>query len=185
MIPVTNLRNGACFIDGNDLLQVLNYEHVKLGRGAANIKVKTKNLKTGSITEKVFISGAKVAEANLDKKEAVFLYQKDGRCVFMDPVTFEQFEFFQGNLAEQSRFLKEGMSVKILFYEDEPLLLELSIKMAFAVSETGPEIRGNSATNLFKEAILENGLKLRVPLFVKIGDKIVVDTRTGEYAERL
>lgn len=184
MIPVTSLRNGACFADGNDLLQVLNYEHVKLGRGTATIKIKTKNLKTGATVEKVFISGAKVQEAVLEKREVQYLY-KTISFVFMDPVTFDQFELSPEKVADQGALLKEGMTVKVVFYKNEPLGIELPIKLDLAVAETGPEIRGNSATNIFKDAIMENGLKVRVPIFVKVGDKVSVDTRTGEYKERV
>lgn len=191
MIPVTNLRAGTFFTDGRDIFQVLSYEHSKLGRGTANIKLKTKNLKTGTVTEKSFISGAKVEEANSDKRDLQYLYQtqntkrKTQSYIFMDPNSFEQMEFFGENIGEQGVFLKEGMMVKILFWQGEPLGLELPIKMEFEVSETEPGYRGNSATNIFKDAILENGLKVRVPLFVKTGDKVLVDTRTGEYVERI
>lgn len=184
MIPVTNLRAGACFSEDNNLYQVLNYEHVKLGRGTANIKLRTKNLRTGAITEKTFISGARVEEAVLEKRDAQYLY-KISNYVFMDPTTFEQFELSGEKIGDRGIYLKEGMTVKILFYQDEPLAIELPIKMEFAVVETEPGYRGNSATNIFKEAILENGLKIKVPLFVNINDKILLDTRTGEYIARV
>ncbi|TSC54158.1 MAG: elongation factor P [Microgenomates group bacterium LiPW_16] len=183
MITVTSLRSGTYFTFGKDLFQVLSYEHIKLGRGTANIKLKTKNLKTGAITEKSFISGAKVEEAVLERREAQFLY-KTQNFFFMDPKTFEQFEL-NGDKIESAPFLKEGMMVKILFYKDEPLTIELPIKMGFIVAETGPGIRGDSATNIFKDAILENGLKIKVPLFVKVGDQVLVDTRTRQYQERV
>ncbi|MBI4999866.1 elongation factor P, partial [Candidatus Gottesmanbacteria bacterium] len=142
-----------------------------------------------------FISGAKVEEAVLEKKEAQYLYQIRNRpggtrfeirnFVFMDPKTFEQFELLREKVGDQRIYLQEGMTVKIIFYEDEPLAIELPIKMEFTVAETEPGFRGNSATNIFKDAILENGLKIRVPLFVKVGDRVLVDTRTGEYVERV
>lgn len=193
MISVTNLRSGTCFTDGKDLFQVLSYEHTKLGRGTANIKVKIKNLKSGAVLEKTFISGAKVQEAALEKKEARYLYSNVAMkqsshgttYVFMDPKTFEQFELAEDKIGEITHFLKEGSGYKILFYQEEPLTVELPIKMEFMVSETEPGYRGNSATNIFKEAILENGLKVKVPLFVKIGDQVLVDTRTGDYQERV
>lgn len=185
MIPVTNLRTGIYFTDGKDLFQVLNYEHIKLGRGTANIKLKTKNLKTGSILEKTFISGAKVEEAILEKKEAQFLYRDSKTFYFMNLETFEQFELSGDKVSRETPFLKGGEKYKILFYHNEPLTLELPIKIDFIVSQTGPELRGNSATNIFKEAVLENGLRIKVPLFVKVGDRVLVDTRTCEYEERI
>lgn len=185
MISVTNLRTGAYFTEDNNLFQVLNYEFVKLGRGTATIKTKIKNLRSGSIVEKVFISGAKVQEANLDKRDVQYLYQSGQAFAFMDPTTFEQFELSAERIGEQASYLKEEMTVKIMFYQDEPLGLELPIKMEFTVAETEPGYRGNSATNIFKDAVLENGIKVKVPLFVNIGDKIIVDTRTGEYVQRI
>ncbi len=185
MIPVTNLRTGACFTEDGNLFQVLNYEFVKLGRGTATIKTKVKNLRSGSTTEKVFISGAKVQEANLDKKEVQYLYKNGTNFVFMDPNTFEQFELQAQKIGEQAAYLTDGINVKIMFYEAEPLAVELPIKMEFAIAETEPGYRGNSATNIFKDAVLKNGIKVKVPLFVEIGEKILVDTRTNEYVQRV
>ena len=190
MIPVTNLRNGACFAEDNNLYQVLNYEFVKLGRGTATIKLKTKNLRTGTTTDRTFISGARVQEAALEKKDVQYLYsnKQSGSgttYAFMNPITFEQFELTSAKIGEQAVYLQEGMIVKIIFYQDEPLTVELPIKMEFKVAETEPGYRGNSATNIFKDAVLENGLKIKVPLFVNISDKVVVDTRTNEYVQRV
>lgn len=183
MIPVTNLRTGTVFKEGGQPVQVLSYEHQKLGRGSANIKVKIKNLKTKSVTEKTFISGAKVEEAEIEWKEAQYLYQVKS-FVFMDPKNFEQFELAEDKIGDEAGFLKEGMTVRISFYEGKPLSLELPLKMEFTVAETGPDIRGDSATNIWKTATLENGLEIKVPLFVKVGDRIEVDTRTKGYLGR-
>ncbi|MFH0863932.1 MAG: elongation factor P [Candidatus Gottesmanbacteria bacterium] len=185
MISVTNLRAGAYFTEDNNLFQVLNYEFVKLGRGTATIKTKIKNLRSGSIVEKVFISGAKVQEANLDKKESQYLYKNGNNFVFMDPNTFEQFELSNDKIGDQASYLKEGMNIKVVFYQDEPLTIELPIKMEFTIAETEPGYRGNSATNIFKDAVLDNKVKVRVPLFVEIGDMVLIDTRTGEYVQRI
>lgn len=198
MISVTDLRAGAVFVDNNQLFKVLKYEHTKLGRGTATIKVKVKNLKTGSITEKSFISGARVEEASLTKKQTQYLYSETGswkleagnqnvklkNYVFMDPVTFEQFAISEEKISEEAKFLQEGMMVSMLFYGDEPLSLELPVKMDFKVIQADPGVKGNSATNIYKDAVLKNGLKIKVPLFVKEGDMVKVDTRTGEYVER-
>lgn len=186
MIPVTALRTGTYFTDGKDLLEVLAYEHIKLGRGTANIKIKVRNLITGAVSEKGFISGARVEEVVLDKKEAQYLYrdQREGDFHFMDLETFDQFVISGNLLKEKAKFLKEGMNVKILFWQGKPLSVDLPIKMVFQVVEAAPGVKGNSATNIWKEALLENGLKAKVPLFINEGNKIVVDTRTGEYIER-
>lgn len=185
MISVTDLRANAVFEEEGQLWKVLRYEHVKLGRGTATIKVKIRNLRTGSITERAFISGARVQEANLLKKEVQYLYQDKSDHIFMDPITFEQFTLSKEKLGDEEKFLKEGMNVQVLLNDDEALSIELPIKMEFKIKESDPSVRGNSATNIFKDAVLENGLKLKVPLFVDEGDTIRIDTRTGEYVERV
>lgn len=185
MIPVTQLRSGTVFKENHNFFQVLKYKHIKLGRGTANIKVKVKNLKTGSLLEKTFISGSKVKQVSLEKKEAQYLYQEKGEYFFMDPATFDQFSLSYENLEEQAKFLKEGVEVKLLVLEGKPLSVELPIKMEFKVIDAPPGVRGDSATNIFKEVTLENGLKVKVPLFIKSDDKIMIDTRSGEYVERV
>lgn len=183
MISVTDLRSGTIFEDEGQIYQVLSYEHIKMGRGSATIKVKVKNLKSGAITQKGFINGAKVNSVNTAKREYQFLYKNGENAYFMDPVSFEQISVSLQKIPEQ-HFLKEGKCFSINFLEDEPLIINFPPKMEFEVKETGPSIRGNSATNIYKDAILENGFKTKVPLFVKNGDLIRVDTRSGEYTER-
>lgn len=185
MIPATNLRTGISFEDGGQIYLVASYEHIKMGRGSANIKVKVRNLRNGATTEKSFISGARVQEISLDKRKVQYLYSDSNYCYFMDSLTFEQLSLSKGKLDLQAKFLKEGMEVTILFFDGEPLGLDLPIKMEFMVDEADPGIRGNSVSNIYKDAVLENGLKVKVPLFIKPGDKILVDTRVGEYVERV
>lgn len=184
MISVTDLRSGTTFEDGGQLFKVLSYEHIKMGRGTANVKVKVKNLRRGTVMDKSFISNAKVQEVALNKKKYQFLYKDSENAYFMDEATYEQIPIAFRLLGDESSYLKEGMTLPILFTQDEPLSLELPPKMEFVVKETGPDIRGNSATNIYKDAILENSLTVRVPLFTKVGDRVIVDTRTGEYSER-
>lgn len=183
MIPVTNLRAGTIFEDRGEIFKVLNYEHVKVGRGSASVRVKVQNLKTGSITDKSFISNAKVQSARVDKQEYQYLYKDSESAIFMNPKTFEQVSIPLKILSEHV-FLKEGENFSINFLNDKPLSLNLPPKMELVVKDTGPGLRGNSATNIYKDAILENGLTIRVPLFIKTGDRIRVDTRTKEYTER-
>jgi elongation factor P len=185
MITVTDLRNGAAFTENNQIFKVLKYEFTKMGRGTATIKVKIKNLRNGSIIEKSFISGAKVQEIFLDKKEVQYLYKDKNDYVFMEPRTFEQFSVDQDKMGEEKKYLQEGIEVNLLMYQNEALSLELPIKMDFKVKETDPGVKGNSATNIYKDAMLENGVHLRVPLFVQEGDIVRIDTRTGEYVERV
>lgn len=185
MISVTDLKAGIAFEDDGQIFKVLSYEHIKMGRGSANIKVRVKNLRTGTVTDKSFINGAKVKEANIIKKKYQYLYKDLEHAFFMDEHTYEQTNIPLSTLGDDALYLKDGMNITILFVQDEPLGLELAPKMEFVIAETGPNIKGNSATNIFKEAILDNGLKVKVPLFTKVGDKVLVDTRTGDYSERV
>lgn len=185
MLSVTDLRPGVTFEEDGHILKVLTYEHIKLGRGSASIKVRVKNLRSGSVIDKSFINGARVKEANLLKKKYQFLYKDAHTSHFMDEETYEQIAVPLAKLGDDVSYLKEGMSISLLAFGDEPLALEIPSKMEFTIAETGPNVKGNSATNIFKDAILENGLKVRVPLFAKVGDRILIDTRTGEYSERV
>ncbi len=192
MISVTDLRSGATFSEDGQIFKVLKYEHTKMGRGTATIKVKIKNLKTGSIIEKSFISGARVQETTLEKRETQYLYAEgrgqkveDRTYVFMDPRTFEQFTISGSRISEEAKFLQDGINVWVMFWNDEPLSIEIPIKMDFKVVECDPGVKGNSATNIYKDATLENGLVLKIPLFVQEGQTVRIDTRTGEYVERV
>lgn len=183
MISVTDLRAGTAYEEDGQFLTVLSYEHIKMGRGSANIKVKVKNIKTGTIVEKSYINGAKVQDITVPKKEMQFLYKDDELAYFMDPQTYEQITIALKNLPEHI-YLKDGMTLPISFLQGEPLALILPPKMTFKVVETAPGAKGNSATNVFKDAVLENGMTTKVPLFININDEIRVDTRTGAYSEK-
>jgi elongation factor P len=183
MISVTELRAGTVFEDQGNTYQVISYEHIKMGRGSATIRVKVKNIKTGNSLEKSFINGTKVKPVSVNKRDLQYLYKDDTNAYFMDPKTFEQISVSL-ELADGHIFLKEGESFNLSFLEDEPLSLNLPPKMEFKIEDTGPSVKGNSSTNVFKDAILENGFKTKVPLFINIGDKVIVDTRTGAYTER-
>lgn len=183
MIPVTQLRAGSVFEENNEPLLVLKYEHTKMGRGTATIRVKVKNLKMGSVTEKTFISGAKVQESTILKKRLQYLYH-DNDYIFMDPKTYEQISLEDEVAGESKKYLTEGILVDVLFWQETALGIELPPKMEFVVSETEPGVKGNSAVNIYKPAKLTNGMTIRVPLFINIGDRILADTRTGEYLER-
>lgn len=184
MITVTDLRAGTIFEESGNLYQVLSYEHIKMGRGSANIKVKVKNIKSGSTTEKSFINGAKVADVQVQKKDLQYLYKDSDYAYFMDPLSFEQYSIPLKTVGSDFYYLKEGESYNISFLGQEALSINLAPKMVFIVTETAPGVKGNSATNVFKDALLENGLTVKVPLFIKDGDKVRVDTRTGAYTEK-
>ncbi|MBI4039008.1 elongation factor P [Candidatus Daviesbacteria bacterium] len=185
MLNVTDLRNGTFFKEGSNILQVLNYEHVKMGRGSGTIKVKVRNIKTGSVTEKSFITGARVDEADVSKKKAQFLYSDGDNFNFMDPVSFEQFVVYSQVIGENSKYLKDGLEVTLVVSGGEVLGLELPMSLIYTVSETGPSEKGNTVSNVYKEATLDNGLVVKVPMFMNVGEKVKVDTRSGEYVERV
>lgn len=184
MISVTDLRSGTIFEDQGQIFQVLSYEHIKLGRGSATIKVKVKNIKTGATTEKGFINGAKVNDLQVPKKQLQYLYKDEEFAYFMDPASFEQVNVSLNIIKTEHVYLREGETYSVSFLKDEPLSVNLPPKIDLKVVETGPSIRGNSATNIFKDADLENGIKTKVPLFIKIGDTVRIDTRTGAYTEK-
>lgn len=185
MLNVTELRNGAVFKESGQLLQVINYEHIKMGRGSGTIKVKVKNLKTGSIVERSFQTGARVDEANVEKKKTQYLYFDGENYNFMDPVSFEQFLLPTNVLGEQAKYLKEGLEITLLISEEEPISIELPNSIVYTIKETGPGEKGNTVSNVYKEAVMDNDLIVKVPMFMDAGEKIKVDTRTGEYVERV
>lgn len=183
-LNVNELRNGTFFKEGKDIFLVVTYEHVKTGRGSGNIKLKVRNVRTGAVVEKSFITGARVDEANVEKKKAQFLYRDGDTYSFMDPVSFEQFSVSAQVLGGQVKYLKDGLDILLIVSEEEVLGLELPMSLTYTVAETGPEEKGNTVSNVYKEATLENGLVVKVPMFMKVGEKVKVDTRSGQYVER-
>lgn len=185
MMVVQDIRNGTTFLlDGQPWLG-LKYEHVKMGRGSATIRIKAKNLLTGTTVEKSFINSARVEEINTARRPMQYLYKDGQNYIFMDPKDYEQIEISGQVIGSSGDYLKEGVLVNILFWEDRPLWIELPPKMDFKVIETDPGVKGNSAANMYKTAKLDNGLTVRVPLFIEEGEQIVVDTRDGSYVERV
>jgi elongation factor P len=183
MISVTELRAGTTYVEDGQYLMVLSYEHIKMGRGSANIKVKVRNIKTGTNIDKGYTNGAKVQDIHVEKKDMQYLYKDEDFAYFMDQQSFEQVSI-PLKLLPDHQYLKEGENFTVSFLEGEPLSVLLPSKMVFRVIETAPGAKGNSATNVFKEAILENGIKTKVPLFISTNELIRVDTRTGAYCEK-
>jgi len=182
MMVVQDIRNGTGFLLDGQPWVGLKYEHVKMGRGSATIRIKMRNLITGSIIEKSFINSARVEEIDLVRKPMQYLYKDGENYIFMDPKTYDQVSIGE---IEEGKYLKEGVMVNVLFWDEKALAVELPPKMEFEVVECDSGIKGNSVSNLYKPAKLDNGISLRVPLFIEAGDKILVDTRDGSYAERV
>jgi len=185
MIDVNDLRKGVTFeLDGN-LWRVLEYAHHKPGRGNATIRVKARNLRTGSTLEKTFISGSQVQEARLDFHNVQYLYKDDEFYYFMDQQTFDQPAIKADILGDAAGFLKEGMECKLTFYQGEALDIELPTSVDLKVVHADIAVRGDTATGVTKKVRVETGVEVQVPNFVKEGDTIQVDTRTGTYVTRV
>ncbi len=184
MVNATDLKNGATFLSNGKPYKVLKYSHIKMGRGGAIVRVTAQNLESGSIEEKTFSSNIKVEGIDVEKRKLNYLYKDDKNAVFIDQKTYEQIEVPRKLVEEKLVFIKEGEEVTIFFWNNKPLSIEIPQKVVLTVSEAPPGVKGDSATNIYKSVILENGLKIKVPLFINKGEKIIVDTRTGEYLER-
>lgn len=179
----TDLKTGTIYKENGAPFVVTKYEHIKSARGGANVKVKIRNLITGQMLEKGYLASAKVEDADVRRKNAQFLY-KESNFYFMDPETYEQFEVKEDSVGDSARFLKEGESVQVMFYEGSPVSIELPITMTFEIKYTEPGYKGNTVSNVYKDATLDNDVVVKVPAFIKIGDKIKVDTRSGTYVSK-
>jgi len=184
MLNVTELRNGTVFKENGNPYLVVRYELIKLARQGAYIKVKAKNLLSGATIERSWHSNLTVEEADTRSKNEQFLYKDGDNFVFMDPKTYEQDTISGDLIGETSQFLKEGEIVQVLLYEERPISVQLPVSIIFEVAYTEPGAKGNSVTNSYKPATIDTGASVKVPMFINIGDKIKVDTRTGEYLER-
>ena len=184
MIEATNLKNGVTFLSNGKPYIVIKYNHIKVGRGGAIVRVSSRNLETGAIEEKTYSSNIKVEDIKTQKQKLQYLYNDGTNAVFMNPTNYEQVEIPIKVVSYELKFIKEGDNVDILMWDDKPLSVEISPKVVLMVKSTVPGVKGNSATNMFKPATLENGLDIKVPLFIHEGDNIRVDTRNGEYVER-
>ena len=179
----TELKTGIIFKENNAPNMVMKYTHTKTARGGATVKVKAKNLITGQVLEKSYLATAKVENADVKRKNAQYLYQ-DKDYIFMDPTTYEQGSITEKTIGNAQKFLMEGESVQVLYFEDKPVSVELPITMNFKVEYTEPGHKGNTVSNVQKDATLENGAKVKVPTFIKIGDCIKINTREGNYVSK-
>jgi len=184
MIDVNNLRKGVTFELDNSLYKVLDYEHHKPGRGKATIRIKARNLRTGTILEKSFISGDRVEDVRLDYQHVQFLYHDGELYHFMNTETYEQPALTAEAVGDNALYLKENLDVKLTFYYGEALDIELPITVELAVVDAGVSVRGDTATGVTKKVKTETGLEVQVPNFISSGDTIKVDTRTGTYITR-
>lgn len=168
-----------------EIYGVLDFQHVNPGKGAAFVRTKLKNLRTGKVTEQTFKSSEAVEIVEVERRKMQYLYQNGAMFTFMDNATYEQMEIEEALLAGKKEFLKEGLEVTVISFEDVPVLVELPRKIVYRVKESPPGVKGDTASgHVTKEVILENDLKVQSPLFIKEGEEIVINTETGEYVER-
>jgi elongation factor P len=184
MFNINDIKNGMTFLFEGNIYQVLEFLHVKPGKGAAFVKAKLRNLRTGSTVEKTFNTSIKLEKAMIEKNEMQFLYADGNNYNFMNMETYDQSELSKEQIGENAKFLKDGLNVLITFYQGEMLGIELPDKIEYVVENTEPAVKGNTTNNARKDAYMENGLMVRVPLFIEQGEKIIVSTKDGEYDSR-
>jgi elongation factor P len=184
MINVNDFKNGLTIEYDGNLYQVLSSEHVKPGKGAAIVKAKLKNLRTGSIAEYSFNAGTKVPTAHVSKSKMQYLYSTGDVYSFMNMETYEQVDVDKNQIENEVKYLKEGLEITLIFFENELLGIELPEKIDYKITNTEPAIKGNTATNATKDAYVETGMLVKVPLFIDEGEEIIVSTKDGKYVSR-
>jgi elongation factor P len=184
MLSSGELRKGLVIELDGELYYILDYHHIKLGRGAAQVRLKLRNIGAGHTTERTFSAGEMFHRVILEQRPAQYLYQDGELYYFMNQENFEQIMLDAEQLGEALNYLKEGLTVQISMHEGHPLSVELPISVELKVIDTGPSFKGDTAQGGGKPATLETGITIQVPFFIKSGDIVRVDTRSGEYIER-
>ena len=184
MINTNDLKNGITIEIESAIFVVMETQHVKPGKGAAIVKAKLKNLRTGSIVEKTFNAGIKVPTARIEKQQMQYLYNMNDLYYFMNMETYEQLELAKDQIGDDALYLKENLEVYITMFDGEVLGIQLPDKIELVITQTDDAIKGNTATNALKDAICETGLKVRVPLFINQGETIIISTSDGKYVSR-
>lgn len=184
MVTAGDFRNGMTFEEDGNVMQIVEFQHVKPGKGAAFVRAKVKNVITGSVIEKTYNPTAKFPTAYVERKDMEYSYSDGDLYYFMDSETYELIPVNQSELSDNFKFVKENMVCKILSYKGQVFGVEPPFFVELEVTETEPGEKGNTATNATKPATVETGAEIRVPLFINTGDRIKIDTRTCEYMER-
>jgi elongation factor P len=187
MATTADFRNGLVINFNGDLYSIIEFQHVKPGKGPAFVRTKLRNLKTGKVLPNTFTSGVKIDVQRVERRGYQYLYKEGTDYHFMNNETFEQTFINEALIGAPAAFLKEGQNVEILVHAEteEPLTVDLPPYVELEITYTEPGERGNTATNTLKDATVETGATVRVPLFINTGEKIKVDTRTGDYSERV
>lgn len=186
MAGTSDIRNGLCINWNHDIFRVIEFLHVKPGKGAAFVRTKLKSMTTGKVLENTFPSGAKIEEVRVENRKYQYLYKDDSGMHFMNTDTYEQ-TFLDESLIENNDLLKEGDVVDILFHaeEERPLTVDIPKHVVMEITYTEPGVKGDTATNTLKPATVETGAEIKVPLFCNTGDKVKIDTQTRAYMERV
>lgn len=184
MILVNDLKPGSTFTDNENLYSTLEINRNKTARGKMVMKVKAKNLRNGSISELSYTAGDKVEAVFLDKREMLYLYDEGEQVVFMDNSTYDQLSMDKSNLEWEMKFLVPNQIANITYFQNEVMGIDLPVKITLEITQCEPAIRGDTVNKAMKDAILETGHKVRVPLFVNQGDKVIIRTDTGNYDSR-
>ncbi len=185
MITTADFRNGITLDLDGTLYTLVYFQHVKPGKGGAFVRTRLKNLKTGAVIEKTFRAGERVELAVLDKRRMQYLYRDGSNYLFMDLETYEQLPISEEEVGEAAKYLVEGITVEVPLYEGKPVSVEPPVFVDMEVVDTAPGVKGDTASGGSKPATLETGLVVSVPFFVEVGNRLRVDTRTGEYVERV
>ena len=184
MITTNEFRTGTTVTIDGDAWQVIDFQHVKPGKGAAFVRVKMRNLCSGAVVERTFNPGERMPKAHIDRREMEYLYENEGMYVFMDLETFDQSELDKETLGNAMSFIKENNKIGVMVYQDKIIGVDLPNAVELVVAETDPRIRGDTATGGSKLATMDTGYVVKVPLFINVGDVLRIDTRTGDYIER-
>lgn len=186
MASTADFKNGLCIEFNNDLFSIVEFQHVKPGKGPAFVRTKLKSITTGKVIENTFTAGVKVTTARIERRPHQFLYKDDIGYHFMDSESFEQVAL-QEDLVEAYQFLKDGLEVEVIYHAETETALscELPVHVELEITYTEPGVKGDTATNATKPATVETGTEIQVPLFINEGDRIKVDTRTSSYVERV
>ena len=183
-ININDIKNGMTIIMDGNLYTIVEFQHVKPGKGSAFVRIKRRNLRTGAVTEDTFNTNIKITKAHIEKVKAGYLYQMGDTYVFMNNSTYEQIELPASVLGDNVNFIKEGLEIDIDNYDGEIIGITLPEKVEYEVIETEPAVKGNTATNASKDAKIETGYVVKVPLFINEGEKIIISTKDGKYSGR-
>lgn len=185
MISTGDLKKGTTIELDDKLYAILDYDHIKMGRGSAQVRLKLRDVRTGATTERTFQAGAKFNRARVERREMQYLYADDQFFYFMNTETFDQFPVDIAKVGDAAKYLKENDTCELILYGDEVIGVQLPITVELAVVESDPGVKGDTATGATKPATLETGLVVNVPLFINPGDRLKINTDTGDYIERV